>query len=79
MILLGLLNIVKWLLDLIPGVDFADKPILDVISDVSNIFAWACYLLPVDVLLSVFFMTGLFYGFKFFYHFFVRIKENLFK
>ena len=50
-------------------------PTVDATNDVLNIFAWVNYLLPVDVILALFLLTGLYYGFKLMLHVVLIIKD----
>ena len=75
MITVFLLKVAKWLLDWLPGIDFADMPTVDATGDVLNIFAWVNYLLPVDVIFALFLLTGAYYGFKLMLHVVLIIKD----
>lgn len=75
MITVFFLKLAKWLLGWLPGIDFSSMPTVDATNDVLNIFAWVNYLLPVDVILALFLLTGLYYGFKLMLHVVLIIKD----
>lgn len=68
------LKIAIWIVDNIPVLDLS-VPTVNVLSIVSNIFAWVSYFLPVSLILTILSVSAGFYVFKLFVRLFRYVRE----
>lgn len=58
------LKFLNFILGLLPDVDLTGIPVIENITDLMNIFAWANFFLPSGVIFSLLAITGTYYIFR---------------
>ncbi len=59
------LKLLAWIIGIVPELNFDDLPEYVTLSSTLNIFAWANYLLPVNMMEVLLALTAIYYGAKF--------------
>lgn len=58
------LKFLNFIISLLPDTDFNNIPMLENVSDLTNIFAWINFFIPTAVIVTLLTITAGFYGFK---------------
>lgn len=58
------LKFLSFIINLLPDVDFTGIPIIENISDLTNIFAWINFFVPTATIVALLGITATFYLFK---------------
>ena len=61
------LKFLSFIIDLLPDMDLTGIPVIENISDLTNIFAWINFFVPTTALVALIGITSTFYVFRGFY------------
>lgn len=58
------LKFLNFIISLLPDTDFSNIPVLENVSDLTNIFAWVNFFIPTTVIVALLTITAGYYSFK---------------